>query len=450
MSVPVTARDRVDVPLSASDWVDRTLRATLVRAIPGILESARVYRPRGLLLTGSAALGEAVGWEAEDPTERFVLSDLDLGLVTADRIPRMDRVRIAATARAAASGPRTGSPEALARTRAPWLRAGDPIESGPLTQTPAVEVTLGFYESAWWTRQVQTPGVADARARGRVLWGDDTLPGRMPGSTLSRIPLWEAIRLTGNRALELLAAPGPQSDRWLRPRAWYALAKAVAGLWTARLIFEGRYAVGWGARRELLQRRSRDRGGPPADPVVRETLAWTGFLDRPGEQTLPRRSNMLAGYREALAASLASLPPEFRGPGERSEAAYLREPASLREKWRAWRAEDPRAWGGAARSGASGGPGGHLLSARRVWSPGTPQGRRMAAAVLYWTDLPEQPEPEWGESPRAAGGVPEWEERILRLLGWTVPAGPGCRSRLQSALGLKTAPETGVWGGSNG
>ena len=74
----------------------------------------------------------------------------------------------------------------------------------------------------------------------------------------------------------------------------------------------------------------------------------------------------------------------------------------------------------------------------------------MAAAVLYWHDLPERPEPSWGEPAFDGLDAPAWEERIHRLLGQSVPAGPGCRSRLMSALGLETGPETGVRGGKHG
>jgi hypothetical protein len=313
--------------------------------------------------------------------------------------------------------------------------------------TPAVEVTLGFYESAWWSRQIPTPGVVDARSHGVVLWGDATLPARLPGPAPGRLSPWEALRLVGNRALELLAAPGPHSVPALRPRGWYALAKAMSSLWTARLLLAGRYQVGWGARRVLLEQEGCGADARAADAVLRGALAWAPFLERPGERTLPPVSAWLPAYRDALETWLASLPADLRGPAEPIECAFLAQPVSLRERWRVWRAEGSRA---RACVRIPGGPRGRLLTARRALAPGTPEGRRMAAAVLYWCHLPDRPEPSWGESPSSDLDAGVWEARIDRLLGWHVPAGPGCRSRLMEVLGLEVAPITGVEGGERG
>jgi len=58
----------------------------------------------------------------------------------------------------------------------------------------------------------------------------------------------------------------------------------------------------------------------------------------------------------------------------------------------------------------------------------------MAAAVLYWHDLPERPEPSW-EMPRLPPSMPRCGTNgFRRLLGRSVSAGPGCRSRLMAAL----------------
>jgi hypothetical protein len=447
MSVPGAERDGGDGTFSAAGWVDAALHTALARALPAILEPARPFRPRCLLLSGSAALGEAVGWEADDPAGRLVLSDLDLGLVTADRVPEGERVRIVAAARAA--GAATASVGVLgdvAGARGIERPAGGSTPSGDTAVYPDVEVTLGFYESAWWTRQTLTPGTADARSRGIVVWGDPTFPARLPDPAAGRVPPWEAVRLVGNRALELLAASGPQSVAALRPRGWYALAKAVTSLWTARLIADGWYRIGRRVRRVLLEE---EAGGPnagAADAVVRGALAWAPFLDRPCERTLPARPAWLPAYHEALETWLASLPPDLRGPGEPIDGAFLGEPVSLRERWRAWRAEGRPARG---RTRLPGGFGTYALPARLAWAPGTPGGRRMAAAVLYWRDLPERPEPSWGESPLAALDARAWEEHVHHLLGRSVPAGSGCRSRLMTALGLDAAPATGARGGMN-
>lgn len=446
MSVPRSGREGIDSPFSASGWVDAALHAALARAVPAILEPARPFRPRCLLLSGSAALGEAVGWEAGDPAERVVLSDLDLGLVTADRVPERARVRILDAARAAgASMSSAGVTEDVAGGRRTEGSARGSTPPQGSSASPKVEVTLGFYESAWWTRQTPTPGTIDARSRGIVVWGDTAFPARLAGPAVERVPVWEAVRLVGNRALELLASPGSQAGPDLRPHGWYALAKAMSSLWTARLIVEGEYRTGWGPRRALLERGACGTGA--ADAIVRGTLAWVPFLDRPCERNLPARQAWLPGYHEALGAWLASLPSDLRGEGDRIEGAFLLEPVSLRERWRAWRAEGRGDRGCAS---VPGGPGRPALPARLVWAPGTPGGRRMAAAVLYWRHLPERPEPAWGESPMDGSEGSAWDEQVCRLLGRPVPQGSGCRARLMAALGLEAASAAGGQEGTNG
>lgn len=448
MSVAEAERARGGGSFSAAGWVDAALHTALARALPAILEPARPFRPRCLLLSGSAALGEAVGWEDDDPAGRLVLSDLDLGLVTADRVPEGERVRILAAARAAGTAAASaGVPGDIAGISGTERPAGGWAAPAERAVSPDVEVTLGFYESAWWTRQRPTPGAVDARSRGIVVWGDTTVPARLAGPVAGRIPLWEAVRLVGNRALELLAAPGPQFVPALRPRGWYALAKAMTGLWTARLIVDGRYQIGWNVRRALLEEAARGPNAGTADATVRGALAWVPFLDRPCERTLPAGAAWLSTYHDALETWLASLPSDLRGPGDPIEGAFLAEPVSLRERWRTWRAEG-RPTGERAR--LPGGSGTHALPMRLAWARGTPGGRRMAAAVLYWRDLPERPEPAWGESPLAASEAPGWEEHIRHLLGRSVPAGPGCRGRLMATLGLHAAPAAGVRGGTNG
>jgi hypothetical protein len=410
MSVPQPRPGEIPAALSASTWVDDALRGALARAIPAILGPAASFRPRCLLLTGSASLGEAVGWEGGDDSERLVLSDLDLGLVTADRIPPAARRVIQAAARAAG-----------------W-------------QEPyPVETPLGFYESAWWSRQVPTLGMVDARDRARVAWGDPAIPARLSVPSPGRIPAWEAVRLAGNRALELLAAPGPRDAPRLRPRGWFALAKAVTGLWTARLVLEGRYRTGWAERRAVLEVEGR-----PGDPVADAARAWAPFLAAPSFRNLPEGGAGLGGYRAALSHWFATLPSELCAVGETPEAAFLREPVTLRHRLRAWRAEGRGAGGGLA-------AGTGVLAAGRIpWRAGTPEGRRMAAACVYWLDLPERPEPAWGAvTDDPAPGRP-WEPAMRDLLGVTLRAGPGCRDRLRAALRVEAGTGPGSAEEANG
>jgi hypothetical protein len=436
MTVPDQRCDCGRDAFSASGWVDASMRGALGRAVPAILEGARPFRPRCLLLSGSAALGEAVGWEAGDPGDRLVLSDLDLGLVTADRVPGTVRLHIQRAARAAGVPERrttgeNGGEHAAARTDSP----------------PPVEVTVGFYESAWWSRQAPTPGMADARARGIVVWGDATLPGRLVVPLPARIHRWEGVRLVGNRALELLSAPGPLSGPALRPRGWYALAKAAAGLATAQLISQGRYSTGWAARRALLEADLESGNPAGGDVPARLALAWAPFLERPCPATLPAGRAWLSAFREALIAWLGSLSPDRCPPEAALEAAFLGEPASMRERLGAWRAEARRAPGEGRAPAAAGRMG------LPAWIPrgaGTPGGRRMAVAVLYWRELPERPEPCWGEIHGNPPDAAAWEETVRRLLGRSVPAGPGCRSRLVETLGLEAASLPGAGEGQDG
>lgn len=219
------------------------------------------------------------------------------------------------------------------------------------------------------------------------------------------------------------------------------MAKAVTGLWTARLVIEGRYRTGWAERRALLDQQVRLGGVGNADAVVRGASAWAPFLDRPGPELLPARAAWLPAYQEALAAWFAWLPPDVRAAGQQVERLFLGEPLTLRARWRAWRAEQRRVPGGA---GMAERIRAHALPARFRWRSGTPEGRRMAAAILYWHDLPERPEPLWGEASFAYSAGPAWEARIHGLVGRSVPPGPGCRSRLMAVLGMEAAPATGA------
>jgi hypothetical protein len=376
--------------LSGQPWCDALLREHLA-GIPAAVAGLVPFRPRLLFLGGSAALGEAVGWSARDGG-RFALSDLDLAVVTDLPVP-----------------------VAVRREILKAIRAG---EDSP--------VTLGFYETCRIGRQAPTPGLVDFARHGIPLWGEAGLLGGFLAPDPARIPPWEAFRLVGNRALELLAAGVPPSSG--NPRAWYALGKAIAGLWTGWLVFEGRYRTGWAERAALLE----CPGEAPAE-VVRAASAWRAFLARPALDVLPAADRGIPAYRAALEAWLKAAPGRFEYDGACPERPFLLEPCSLRSRLRLWRRVVE---GKAAVSWRRG-------AVLRDWVAsglrGTPEGRRMAAAVLYWRLAPERPEPVWGDlgtEPYRPIRVEEWSSATARLLGSPLPAGQGSREGLRRLLAV--------------
>lgn len=394
---------RESLPFSQEPWVDRLCADALDHVTPLLESRLAPYRLKGIVLGGSASLGEAVGWD--DPHDRFVLSDLDLGIVTDLPVPASERVSLAEEARAAV----------------------DP--AGP-------EPTLGFYETRFLGSQAPTLGLVDLRGRGRVLVGEADLLRRFAGPDPGQIPAWEALRLLGNRALELLRAPVPDEETRDRARAWFAAAKLATAPWTARLVSQGRYRIGWRERAALLH--DTEPGGPhrggrvlgtggatvgpsvevrrDEDAVVVTARLWAPFLEQPRPDSAPPRGAVLPSLRAGLVGFFreAGYWPDAPGVGCRVAAAYLAEPVSLRERLRAWR-----------RAGAG--------WAARSRMRGTPEGRRLGASVLYWLCAMESPEPYWGDW---AGEVEtaRWDRESAGLLARPVPGGPGGRQRLLAEL----------------
>lgn len=367
---------RETIPFSEEPWVDRLCQDALARVAPWLESRLTEHRLRGIFLGGSAALGEAVGWDQGD--RRFVLSDLDLGIVTDLPVPQAERAALQEHVRSL------------------------PDPNGP-------EPTLGFYESRFLTSQAPTLGLVDFRSEGRVLVGEPDLLLGFASPVPHEIPSWEALRLLGNRALELLRAPDPRAGGRAPARAWFAAAKLGTAPWTARLVSEGRYRIGWKARAALLEEGA-------DDDVTQTAQLWRPLLERPSPSTLPSAQIVLSSLRAGLVGFFREqgywpdAPETKSGIGR----AYLGEAVTLRERIRAWRRVD-RGW--AARSRLR----------------GTPEGRRLAASVLYWLSAMESPDPYWGEW----GGSPEvarWDRESAGLLGRPVPSGPGGRARLLDAL----------------
>lgn len=387
-------------PLSRSEWVDAACRSALAVSVPLIREALDRYGLRLIFLSGSASLGEAVGYDAGDGVPRAVLSDLDLGAVTERPVDAAARARLA---------------EALHRS--------SDASNG---STPAV--SLGCYELRQLTTQVPTLGQTDLAGHALALEGDERLLARMTAPPHEQIPRYEGVRLVGNRALELLDFAESWNEPVVSVRAQHALAKAATSLWTAWLVSERKYATGMAARVALLD-------APAARSAPREVVqiarSWAPFLLDPSPRTLPAGIGLLDGYRAALLRLLAEIdrPLDPRFPVR----AFLDEPIDARSLVRAWRrARRSRA---AERGAAEATAWVVKLVTHALmhgYAPGTPAGRRMAAAASFWLAAPIHAR---GAS---AGDRPDleeaWRESLVRLLGEEIPAGPDALSGLRAQL----------------
>lgn len=395
---PVTGSS-VARSFSSDPWTDQACHTLLDDALPRILGALERHRPGLVVLGGSAALGEAVGWSpGPGGGSRFLLSDLDISVVTRHPVDAATRRRLIAE---------------LNREDGP---AGDLSPDLP-------PVTLGLYESSWLERQDPTPGLLDLKNSGLCLWGDARLLRRFVTPPPNRLKAWEALRLVGNRALELLRAPEDGSPS-SRARRLHALAKAVTGLWTARLLQEGRYRSGWKEQEAVLVE------APGDDPVAASARIWAPFRTAPAERRLPPPEQGLPLYRAALTRWLETSAVGCEGE---PESIWLGDPGSLHTRAILWRMEVQRLR--------------ETRSLRTLWPRipwaafSAPEGGRMAAAVLYWRLLPERPEPVWGDrAPEPLGFVLErvWRRRTRRYLGREVAPGPGCRRRLRVEIGPGT------------
>ena len=352
---------RAPLPFSHAPWVDRLCADALDRVAPLLQLRLVPYGLRGIVLGGSASLGEAVGWE--DPADRFVLSDLDLGVVTDLPVPDAQRNALMEEARASV----------------------DP--AGP-------EPTLGFYESRFLGSQAPTLGLVDLRERGRVVAGEQDLARRFAGPAPREIPTWEALRLLGNRALELLRAPLSEEDTRDRARAWFAAAKLGTAPWTARLVSQGRYRIGWRARVALLHdtdpheemdpspkpielshermdpsderiglstgrvelgRSEGERGRRGDHAVIATARLWAPFLERPCADTAPARERVLPSLRAGLVGFFqeAGYWPDVPEAASRSGVAFPGKPEAASRSGMAYPGK-PEADRGPSRTADSG------------------------------------------------------------------------------------------------
>jgi hypothetical protein len=165
--------------------------------------------------------------------------------------------------------------------------------------------------------------------------------------------------------------------------------------------------------------------------VVRAARLWSAFAACPCAAHLPARDRSLPAFQEALRAWLEAVPGSLRDSGEPPEAPLLSEPCTVRLRIHLWRGF----WHGCTDRGG--------LRPRLVrrWLAsgmrGTPEGRRMAAAVLYWRVMPERPEPvwgDWGAEVREPISMEEWRAGTARFLGAPVAPGKGSREALRRLL----------------
>lgn len=429
-------------PLSPQSWVDELCRELLAASSSPLVESLSASRPRCLFLAGSAALGEAIGW-APEPADaarsgaagilRLLLSDLDLGVITELPVPSAVRRRAGELLEGLA-GP------VLARHAATY-RAPD---------GGRCPLGLGIYEVRALQSQRPTPGLVDTAHRGRVLWGDPDGPSRFAVPPVTAIPDYEAWRLVGNRAVERLAAEclpvdevGPAGAAHRSAVALHSRAKLAAGLWTARLVLRGEYAVGWPARASRLQEAMLAQ---PDDVVVCCADSFRSFLRGAGGAGLPSDEVQRRLLTDALGAWLveASAAAGPKGRDRFPEVGFLAERLSLRERFRLWKRE-PRHPDGVVRGAGRG---------RSLWQvadpfSGTPQGRRFAAAVLFWRLFGGHSGTGTGSSSApvaSAEATALWNEGSRRFLGAPCEAGPELPARLLRALGIGPAPGAGSVG----
>jgi hypothetical protein len=377
--------------------VDRLAAATgsgLSAALLPAIERVREWAGdglRALIVSGSHATGEAV-W-AEVDGRRVSLSDLDLYAVMRD-----------AAACAAARIRALAGRDALAR------------EAQAVGLVAPVEVAFVTLDGL--ARMPARPGTVELARSGRVLWGDDTLPGRLPHWDPAAIPAEERLLLLENRAFELLwaceaaggtgaatpASPGAAGVAALRAR--HAVLKTALDLAAVRTLDRGELPAGAASR----VARARELGAPVQPPSWLEG-AWDG-LEALWREALAWRT----GAVRALAADAAAL--EWRAAARAWSAAWWAE----REGARAPRDPWERALAAAARAplarrvrrafAAPGGGGdarGAVAGIRHALA-GTPQHRIHGSATVLVLAAAQSP-----REPRLSAGA----LRALRHLGVT-------------------------------
>ncbi len=278
MNVPNTRH-----ALSADPEFEARLNVLLERSLPIILAAAQDWRPRALLILGSAAWGEASGVAIDD--HYLPLSDLDLGLIVESPVSPQQRDRLR---------------RELSDNVRPW------IAELRLTADP---LDLGFFDLPYLPRMPRTLELAEVFSRPRLLWGDaaclSAAGARIP-------PPFEALRLLCNRVIEwLAAAPGEaSSQRGMTPPVWPASpaectwryahrwGKLVLDEGKAWLAAQGVHESALRARDELLRARL---GGQTAAMIT----TWTAWRLAPHWPPPPVDLGALAALGQAVVGAVA-------------------------------------------------------------------------------------------------------------------------------------------------
>jgi hypothetical protein len=404
--------------LSFDPAFDARLRALLDAALPRILAHATPLHPRLLLLTGSAACGEACAVGANGGF--LPLSDLDVALLTE----------------------RSGSPD--------WReRLAEGLEeelAGPLRETGLQRnpLDVGLFPLPFFYRTPLTLEIAEAVASGVPLWGD---PACLEPRRLERPSFFEALRLLDNRIHETLLPagerswlrlaspaapvwkPGPGVTDWREAYRWAKLTLDAAKAWLAA---RGRHEASFRARLEIA--------GGMVSPAAREPgleawlpdgRAWSAWRVAPA---WPPPAVSLAAItrlgREvvrdvARPAGIGDDTPLDR----RAWRALLRlEGGAGRDRLRSWSRLTRRRPEGIGRGTA-------LRLAARWAAHATPGALATLSLALAWLDA-AGPEPS-GEGLRdlmarelptcrglsAARWDESWERGLKEWLGWIEEAG---------------------------
>lgn len=248
-------------------------------AIVETLQAVMARHPSAVsaFLTGSAVTGE---WAAVLlPDGWYIFSDLDIGVVADPRDPALER-GIRADMRAAI--------DALAEERR-WVRA------------PGANV--GFFTLRELAYQTAKPGTLEMINQATVLWGDRSIRSHFPPMGVEDLTWEEAIRILGNRVLELLERPGRDE---IRPLDYYRLAKLYCDFATALLIPEGGYVTGSRERAKRLPALLNDRPLSPKleryrDRLIESVQFWTDFRGAPRLELLRERYGMEPAGEEGRA-----------------------------------------------------------------------------------------------------------------------------------------------------
>jgi len=241
------------------------LREELEAALDVLREVAGGLPARSVFVTGSAATGEWAGLRLEDGWH--FLSDVDVGVVWEPRsLDAENRVREKVVA-------------ALRK------RSEERDWAHPPT------MNIGFFTVSELSAQAPKPGTLEMINRATVVVGDRSIREHFPPLTVDDLTWEEAVRLLGNRVLELLKYT--PSDP-IRPADYYRLGKMFCDLATALLIPEGGYVAGYTQRAARLPAMLNER---PLSPKLRRLRGrliesvefWTRFRTAPDMELLEDR-----------------------------------------------------------------------------------------------------------------------------------------------------------------